>query len=210
MADFVSIANLAASGIGEDDQLRSPDDDTHLSRSVKAVWDIERRAVIRAHTWNFAMRRQQLAALAGEAPFPWAASFKMPADSVRLVEVLGRAVGPYRRDYQLEGNCILTNSTGPVPIRYLADVVEPALWDDLFVVVFARRLGWAIADRITGDRGRKDDAFRVYRDALSDARRVDARENPQIVWEPTDWELARARGGSFGVPYGNSSEGWWV
>lgn len=197
MADFVTIANLAASSIGEDDQLRSPDDNTHLSRSVRAVWDLQRRAALRDHSWNFAMRRAQLPAQALDvAPVGWSTSFKLPADSVRLIEVLGWS----RSRYQVEGGCVLADADGPLPIRYIADVTEPAAWDDLFVAAFAARVGYAIADRITGDRGRKADAWQAYQAALSEAKRVDARENPQVAWEPTGWETAR---GAFGYSGGD-------
>ncbi|CAN5484411.1 hypothetical protein BH09PSE4_BH09PSE4_19270 [soil metagenome] len=199
MADYVSIANLAASKLGEDDQLRSPDDDTHLGRSVKAVYDMVRRAAIRGYTWNFASRRAELPAEdLPSIPYPWQSSFPLPADSVRLVKVLNRAS---RSDYQVEGRSILTNGLGPLYIRYLIDVPEPALWDDLFVEAFASRLAFQIADRITGDRGRKADAWSDYKNALSEAKKVDALENPQVEQEPSGWELARTSGGD-GRPFG--------
>lgn len=198
MADFVTIANLAASMIGEDDQLSSPDDSTHLSRSVRAVWDLERRAALRDHSWNFAMRRAALAAQAlAIAPDPWGYSYPLPADCVRLIEVLGYA----RTDYQLEGRAVLADAAGPLKIRYIADITESALWDDLFVKAFACRLAHAITDRITGEPVRKDVAWRNYVLALREAKRVDARENPQVAFEPTGWETARLGYGArpFGV-----------
>ena len=76
MASYVTIANLAASKIGEDDQLRSPDDDTHLGRTVAAVFVAVRRAAIRDHSWNFAMVRRELAAASLQSvPYPWQSSF---------------------------------------------------------------------------------------------------------------------------------------
>jgi hypothetical protein len=189
MADWVSIANLAASKIGEDDQIRAPDADTHLARSVRAVWDMVRRATLRDHPWNFAIRRDQLAAEAlASVPYPWAYSYPLPATNVRLLEVLNVQA---RSDYQLEGRSILTNVAGPLYIRFVSDVVEPALWDDAFVEAFACRLAFQVADRITGDRGRKADCWSSYRAALSEAKRVDARENPAIAHEATSWETAR-------------------
>ena len=193
MADFVTIANLAASALGEDDQLSSPDDDTHLSRSVRAVWDVERRAALRDHSWNFAMRRVGLpaSAAADQDPYPHGFAYRLPADCVRLIEVQGFR----RQDYQLEGGFVLADAEAPLRIRYIADVAEPALWDDLFVKAFAMRVAWQIADRITGDISRQQMAERRYRDALSEAKRVDARENPQVQHAPTGWELARGWGG---------------
>lgn len=189
MADFVTIANLAASSLGEDDQLRSPDDDTHLSRSVQAVWDVERQAAIRDHSWNFAMRRAALAQVVGQDATPYAAAYRMPATSLRLIEVLGYKKG----QYQLEGPFILSNAAAPLRIRYLIDVPEPAEWDAMFAKVFAMRVAWQIADRITGDTNRVQLAQGKYFAALKEAKRVDARENPQVPFEPTEWELARGR-----------------
>ena len=187
MADFVTIANLAASALEEDDQLRSPSDDTHLARSVRAVWDLERRAALRDHSWNFAMRRAALPAVANENTAPYAAGFRLPADCVRLIEVLTLR----RSDYQLEGRLILTGGKGPLNIRYITDVTEPALWDDLFVKAFAMRVAWQVAGRITGDPQRAQLAERRYWSALKEAKRVDARENPPVAFEATEWERAR-------------------
>lgn len=198
MTDYVSIANLAMSLLGEDDQLRSPDDDTHVGRTVAAVWDQVRRAAIRDHSWNFAMCRGELAAEAlGTVPYPWGYAFPLPADCVRLIEVLNLSA---RSDYQLEGRSILTNSAGPLYLRYLTDVTETALWDDLFVQAFACRLAFQVADRITGDEKRKASSWSAYKAALSEAKRVDARENPQIAYEPTEWETARWGGAGSGFP----------
>lgn len=193
MTAYVTIANLAASKLGEDDQLRNPDDDTHLGRSVAAVWAPVRQAALRDHSWNFAMRRAGLSAEAlDHVPYPFGYSFPLPADNLRLIEVLN--IGT-RDEYQIEGGSILCNSAEPVYIRYIADIEETALWDALFVEAFACRLAYQISDRITGDVGRRDRAWQGYRAALSEAKRVDARENPQIPTEMTDWELARFGGG---------------
>ena len=147
------------------------------------------------------MQRRELAAQAlPSVPYPWQASFPLPAECLRLIEVINM---PRLDDYQLEGRAILANSAGPLYIRFIADVTEPALWDDLFVEAFACRLAFQIADRITGDRGRKSDAWGAYREALSQAKRVDARENPQIVQEEPSWVTARLSGGfESGGPYG--------
>lgn len=200
MADYVTIANLAASKIGEDDQLRSPDDDTHVNRTVQAVWDAVRRAALRDHSWNFAMRRSSLAVEAlSSVPYPWQSSFRLPAECVRLIEVLNISS---REDYQVEGKSILADTDGPLYIRFIADVTETALWDDMFVEAFACRLAFQIGPRIVGSEFDKGTAWKVYKDSLAEAKRVDARENPAIPFEATDWELARTSGNGFGPPYG--------
>lgn len=189
MADYVTIANLALSKIGEDDQIRDPDQDSHAARTVRAVWDQIRRAVLRAHPWNFALKRFECAARTGAVPHPWENAFPLPSDCVRLIEVLDPA--SVRDTYELEGRELLADTAGPVFIRYVSDITETALWDDLFVEAFACRLAFQIADRITGDRGRKDDCWQAYRFALREAKGTDARENPPIPFPDSSWVTAR-------------------
>lgn len=195
MADYVTIANMAASLIGEDDQIRTPDDDSHIARTIRAVWDLCRQDAIRDHSWNFAMARKGLAAEAlDDVPYPWGYSFPLPSESLRLIEVLNLSDG----DYQIEGQSILCNSMGPIYIRFLRDVTEPALWDSKFAVAFARRLAVQIGTRIAGSSYDRGAGWQLYQDALSQAKRVDARENPAIEPEWTGWEMARFGGGYYG------------
>lgn len=189
MADYVTIANLALSLIGEDDQLRDPDQDSPAAATVRAVWAPVRRAVLRDHPWNFALARAALTAVEGVETYPWEAAFQLPTDCLRLVEVCDPAA--CRDTFSVEGGKILADTDEALRILYLRDVVETGDWDDLFVQAFAARLAFQIADRITGDRGRKDDAWRAYRAALSSAKSVDAKENPPVVPEESDWVSAR-------------------
>lgn len=199
MTDYVSIANLAASLIGEDDQLRSPDDDTHMGRTFKASWELVRKAAIRDHTWNFAMKRAELAAEAlSSVPYPWKYSFPLPDDCLRLVGVLNLSS---REDYQLEGRSILADTAGPLYVRFLIDIPETALWDATFVTAFAARMAWQVGNRIAGSAYDKNAGWAYYQKMLAEAKRVDARENPNVAWEETEWETARYAAG-WGPPYG--------
>lgn len=189
MADWVTIANLALSLCGEDDQIRDPDQDSHAARSVRAVWAEVRRDVIRDHPWNFAMTRAGLAAVDGVVTYPWDAAFPLPEDCLRFLEVLDPA--GCRDTFANEGGRILADTAGPLYIRYVRDVEETGLWDALFVSAFAARLAFQIADRITGDRGRKSDAWGAYRAALAKAKGVDAKENPPVEGVESSWIEAR-------------------
>lgn len=203
MADYVTVANLALSKLGEDDQLRDPDQDSHAARSVRAVWDPMRRAVFRKGKFNCSMTRAELAAqapasLGYRSPYPFANRFPVPADFLRLVEVLDPA--DVRESYKFERKAILADTAGPVFIRYVADIVEVGDWDDLFVQAFAARLAFQIADRITGDRGRKADCWAEYKAAIGDAAGVDAKEDPPEEAYDSSWVTARFGGGSPGIP----------
>lgn len=196
MSSIPTIANLAATKVGADAHITSLDDDRHVARTIKSVWDIERRATIRDGAYNFAMRRFALAAetLGDRVIYPWLSSFPIPGDMLRLIEVISPEVG---EDYQLEGRSILCNISGPLYIRGLIDVTEPGNWDEAFAKAFACRIAWSIGKRIAGSSFSQNEAWQEYEQALNDAKRVDARENPGIGQAESGWVEARysSRGG---------------
>ena len=91
MGSIVEVANLAAVRMGTAGRIMSLDDDRTVARTLKAVWDIERRATIRDGSWNFAARRAALASVVDPAAviYPWTYGFQIPAECLRLLEVLG-------------------------------------------------------------------------------------------------------------------------
>ena len=202
MASATDIANLIAIKIGAEARITALDDDRPVARAIRAVWDMQRSAALRDGAWNFATRRAELAAeyLPSGTPYPWQSSFPLPADALRLIEVLNLRG---REDYQLEGRSILCNLPGPLYIRYLIDVTEPALWDDLFVEVFACRMALNVGPRIGGSNYSIAAGESALMAAISAAKRVDARENPPMPMEESGWISARFGGRSAG-----SSGGW--
>lgn len=190
MSSYVAIANLAATTIGTAARLTTPGDDTTLGRAVASVWEIERQAALRDGAWNFAMKRASLAALAVPPVHGFAARFELPADCIRLIEVYELP----RDIWQVEGRAINADTTGPLKVRYLADITEPAAFDPLFVKAFALRIACAIGNRIAGSAFKEELNWEKYRAALAEARRVDAMENPPIEAYETPWVTARWQG----------------
>lgn len=188
MAAKVEIYNLVGELIGTEARVTDPAEDRPLARNITAVWDLQRRSTLRDGSWNFAIRRDALASLATAPPYPYAYGFRIPADALRVLEVLTPEA---RSDYALEGRNLLCNVGGPLYVRCLIDIAEPALWDDAFADCFAKRIAFTIGTRIAGSAYNPQDGWQAYRQALSDAKSVDARENPPLEQEESDWVLAR-------------------
>jgi hypothetical protein len=204
VADYVTVANLALSKLGEDDQIRDPDQDSHAARSVRVVFEAIRRTTLRAGKFNFSLRREQLAAEAPTSPgyttpFPYANRFPLPSDCLRAIDVYDPG-GVLLERYNIEGGAILADSDGPLFVVFVRDVVEIGEWDDLFVGAFAAHLAFQIADRITGDRERKSDCWNEYRRRLKDAAGVDAKEDPPQEAYDSSWVTVRGAGWAGGPP----------
>jgi hypothetical protein len=197
MSNYVTIANLAAIKMGTQARISAPNDDTVLARKIAQIWDIERRATIREGAWNFAMRREGVAAAAGAVPYPWQSAFPLPATALRLIEVLNREVGS---DFQLEGRAVLCDTAGPLYLRFLIDVPEPAEWDESFAEAFACRLAWKAGKSICGSTYSEDQGAADYAQAMGKAKSTDSLENPRIEQEEVGWVTARFGAGE--APWG--------
>lgn len=201
MASETDIANLAAVRIGTEARILSLDDDRMLARTLRVVWDAERQATIRDGAWNFAARRDRLAAtVTTQEIYPFEFGYELPAQALRMIEVLGWS----RSDYQVEGRLILSNQAGPLSIRYLVDVPELAHWDAASAEAFACRLAWKCGKRIAGSAYDERGGEAEYREALARAKTVDALENPPIEQAESSWIEARiaSGGGGWAVPGG--------
>lgn len=194
MASETEIANLAAARIGTASRITSLDDNRTLARTLKAVWAIERQATLRDGSWNFSSKREALAALAapGEVIYPWAYAYRMPAESLRLREVLDLAPGE-RYELAADGR-ILIDRAGPLYVRFSIDVPEMAKWDASAAEAFALRLAWRIGRKIAGSMFDQQACWAEYRDALGRAGFVDASENPGVEQAESGWIEARMGG----------------
>lgn len=195
MSSLIDVAQLAAVRMGSEVKITSLDDERPTARALRAVWDIERKATIRDGSFNFSARRGPLAQV--DVPdialiWPFLAAYELPAEALRLIEILNSDV---RANFQVEGRQVLCNATAPLYARWSIDVPEPAEWDDQFAEAFACRLAWKVGRRVVGSEFDTQAAWREYQMAISAAKGVDAKENPPIDTEESDWILARFGGG---------------
>ena len=206
MSSYVAIANLAATTIGTAARLTTPGDDTTLGRAVASVWDMERQAALRDGAWNFAIKRESLPALTEPPKHQFQTRYQLPSDCLRLIEIYELR----REAWQLEGGAINADHTGPLKIRYLADITEPSAFDPLFAKAFALRVACQIGNRIAGSMFKEELNWEKYRQALAEARRVDAMENPPIEPHESEWVSNRWLGSASGVGHAEFGfGGWW-
>jgi hypothetical protein len=202
VADRTSVSNLALGKMGESYRLTDYNEDSHPARTIRAVFDAVRKATLRRGKFNFSLKRFELTAQAStdpnyETPYPYANRFPLPAESLRMVEVLGPS--EIVENYRIEGGAVLADTDGPVWVKCVVDKPEPGAWDELFVQAAAAGLAYEIADPLSGDRGRKSDCWAEFQKRTKDAGGVDAKEDPPEEPYDSSWVSARF-GGSLGGP----------
>lgn len=185
MSSQIEIFNLALLKLG-DKRLLSPSDDNERGQALRDAWLPQLRAELRAHAWNFAIKRWT-GSPDSEAPdtpdFDY--QYTWPADCLRVLP------GKDDTDWTIEGRKILTN-TGPVLyLRYVRLVEDASLFDSLFVDALSCRLADTCCERITQSSAKRQLAKNDYMLAIREARRINAFEQIAQELPEDDWLAAR-------------------
>ncbi len=195
MASTVQIANQALNKVGAD-RITDLLDDTESGRLLNSIFDIKRDAELAAHPWTFAITRALIPASSTAPAFGWLRSFPLPVDCLRLVEVgehyafYDSSTGPL---FQVEGAAVKTDQTSPLSIRYVQRVTNSGLFPPLFVEAFACRLAAEIVERRTQSLPKREAAWAEYKEAIKQARRVNAIEQPPQRSADSSWVQAMTR-----------------
>ncbi len=198
MASKTDIANRALTKLG-DDRIIDLLDDTERARTINSIYNSCRDAELRAHVWNFAVRRVALPRLITVPAFGFAYEYQIPAESLRLIQVgecwhwwsLQDYISGSTAQFQVEGRKILTDFDAPLKIRYIERIDDTGLYDALFVEAFACRLALEACERITQSNTKLQAIQEQYKENLRMALRVDAIENPPEQLPDESWMISR-------------------
>lgn len=198
MASKTDVFNRALTKLG-DARVIDPTDDSEAAIVINNMFDIVRDAELRKRNWNFSIKRDEIAALVSTPAFGFAYEYQKPGDCLRFIMIgdiyVGYSLANYRtmpeEVYQVEGNKILTDLGAPLKIKYVRSVTNVGDWDPLFVEYFACVLAFEACMRLNGSKGDKDQLRQDRRDALLDAIRADAIENPSELIADDAWMMSR-------------------
>jgi len=176
MATEVSICSNALRRLG-DSPITSLTEDSERARLCNAFYEPSRDAILRSHTWNFAINRATLAKLSSAPAFEYAFQYALPTDPFCL-----RVLKMEFEDYEFkvenlagQGRVLLTNE-GEANIIYIARVTDPSLFDSMFVDVLTAKLAVDLAYPVTNSTGLQAQMQKLFERKLSDARSLDSTE----------------------------------
>ena len=169
MATEVSICSNALRRLG-DDPITSLTDDTERARLCNSFYPDARDAVLRLHTWNFAVTRASLAQLAAAPAYGFAYQYSLPSDCLRVLQIKD-----YNLDYKIEGRKLLINESA-VYLIYLAQITDVNELDVLLRETISAGLASDISYAITSNLQVTKLMTEKYGLKLSEARHTDASE----------------------------------
>tara|TARA_R110002020_G_scaffold392853_2_gene603150 strand:- start:753 stop:1334 length:582 start_codon:yes stop_codon:yes gene_type:complete len=176
MATEVSICSNALRRLG-DSPITSLTEDSERGRLCNAFYEPSRDAILRSHTWNFAINRANLAKLSTSPAFEYANQFALPTDPFCL-----RVLKMEFEDYEFkienlaeQGRVLLTDE-GEAKIIYIARVTDPSLFDSMFVDVLTAKLAVDLAYPVTNSTTLQAQMQKLFERKLSEARSLDSTE----------------------------------
>lgn len=184
--DAVTISNRALQKLGAA-RITSLSDNSRNARSCNACYDSIRKATLRNHPWNFAIKRAILAADSSAPVFGRARSFQQPADFLRILP-------PYPEDdinsldWIIEGQQIYTDDVAPLNIRYIADITDPSLFDSLFSEALSSNMALEMCEELTQSNSKKADISREADRNIAEAKKVNALEKV-VAMVPDDFYI---------------------
>lgn len=212
-ADSVTqICNVALSRLGHKRPITNIDDDTsEEGDQCRLHYPIVRKSMLRAHPWNFAIRRATLTQMTATPAFEYSYQYQMPNDYLKMVrtsfealgwstfdavalEVWGRPQVPYRIEGSADNNGkrVLLVSESSVQIEYVADVTDVSTWDSLFTDALIARLAAELCYPLTMKEQLTKALYDIASVKLSEARVMDAQEgSARAVIDDSGWLMAR-------------------
>lgn len=187
----VRVANLALQKIGAQ-EIVSMDEDTRERRAISRCYTMLRDRELRAHNWNFSIKRAVLAPSSVVPAFEFAKAFPLPSDCLRPLP-------PARDvDWTIENHNgskhILTNEGTVIYLRYVSRVIDETQFDPLFAEMLACKIAWHCCEEITQSNQKKADIEREYDKAKVDAKRINAFEQASPQEPEPPWLTARYAG----------------
>lgn len=187
----VEIVNIALMKLGTT-PIGSFSEDSRGARLARTSYQDTLDAILRAHPWNFAIRRAELPVATPSPLWGYDFAYDIPESNgkcLRVLEVNGE--DPNVGTWRVEGRQLLTDLEAPIQIRYIARETAVTKYDSLFVEALAARLAAIWAESFGRDTAWSNQKWAEYKAAIQEAWTADGQEQLGSELEATTWINAR-------------------
>ena len=186
-----SICNIALIALGED-PIKALSENNKRAILCSARYDDIRRAILRSHPWNFALKQRNLSADPVAPLFTWQYRYAVPADFLRFYNEPEQDMAIWNIMADDTGALfIYCNDAAPLQVVYIYDCQDPTRFDSLFVQAFAYQIASELAISLSQNSQRAQQGLAMMEGKLSIARLAGAQENSPREWD--DDVLLRSR-----------------
>lgn len=190
MSSEVDICNRALQKLGAS-RITSLTENSVNARACNLCYEHVRDAELRAHSWNFAIKRSQLALDATGPDFGPTNSYTLPADFLRLIAPDAED-NLNDLDWLIEGQKILTEDGAPLNIRYIYRVTDPNVFDALFMESLACRMAVEMCEELTQSNTKGQAVREDYKNSIREARKLNSFEQRPAEQQVDTWLTDRS------------------
>lgn len=186
----VKICNLALSLLNQNPVTNIDNPTTDPEFLCKQHYPQQRRATLRSHPWNFAIKRIEIAKNATAPIFGFNTAYDLPQDFIRYLtrhSQLGEPVPSSfaeGTDYQIENGQLLTDGSltndGTLRMRYIFDQENLLKWDPLAVDLLVLNLALKLAPNFKSSPRATQNIKDQLRELKAEAKAIDGQERPPI------------------------------
>lgn len=191
----VSICNRALIRCGAS-RISMITEDVQGAILCNALYDELRDEVLRAHPWNFAIKRVQLAPTATTPEWGYDYEYETPNDCLRVLPDVRDSNEQDGIDHVVEADSdgndkVIRTNESVLNLRYIFRHENESAWDSNFASAFAWKLAYEISYALTQSVTLQAACEKAYIKILAEARSMDGMEGnaPQLIAD--DWTRSR-------------------
>lgn len=175
--DKLRIFNRALQLLGSP-QIANVNENSRGATALRRAYDAVLEAELRANTWSFSIKRAELVADATPPIFGKANQYPLPGDYLFLAPEETTYGQPRKRDYQIEGQKILSDEGSPLEIRYCSNSITESMFDVLFAEALAASLADACCEEITNSNTKSQKLMAYRKQKIDEAKKRNSIEQP--------------------------------
>lgn len=185
----VEIANLVLVEFGGE-VIAAMDQGGEDANTINAIFQPCLEEVLRAHPWNCATEYRSLPAASAAPLGGFTRAYPLPPDCLRVVR-LGLEDEEPAPLFVVQGTKLLCNEEPPALVKIVKRMDDLSEMDAQLANVLALRIASKIAYKRTQLRTVAADIYQKYKEALADARTVNAQERRTRSQPAGRWRMAR-------------------
>lgn len=180
----LSICNSALLKIGSE-RITSLTENNKRAIICNEQYEKLRDEVLRAHPWNFAIARVEIAQVVSVPAYEYDYYYQLPMDCLRVLDI-----DTDGGEWKVEGRYLATNES-TVVIKYIKQETDVSKFDPMFCEVLALRIAADIAFPITNSMTLSKAMWDAYNAQLRVTRSMDGQEGSPDSVSADQWVNAR-------------------
>lgn len=195
MATATDVVNIGLRRIGSTRISNLLNDNSNEARIARDIYDEARRDLLSQHTWNFAIKRDQLTVSATTPEFGWDYAYPLPDDFLRVISVTqtdtDEAIVPYKLEFQSGDDRVILTNSNQLYLRYVFDCDDVSIYTAPFRDALSWRLARDFAAALSKSSASAELAEKMFIRTLNKAKALDGVEDWPEKMSEGDWVAAR-------------------